>query len=173
MQQMRNGNSVWFMPLYSKFVVNQVENNGSSPGSTVVKISESNSPGKIQVMNTSGIIYKNTVTKNKQRILIFGIRSMNDLGGGRFYYATGAGIGCIGVGCIYCCIALCCLAAIRAVFAASSSGFISFFFLIISLCIFPYQANYYGLLKASLSFSNFATSAIAASNAYCSGVLIT
>lgn len=135
---MRNGNSVWFMPLYSKFVVNQVENNGSSPGSTVVKISESNSPGKIQVMNTSGIIYKNTVTKNKQRILIFGIRSMNDLGGGRFYYATGAGIGCIGVGCIYCCIALCCLAAIRAVFAASSSGFISFFFLIISLCIFPY-----------------------------------
>ena len=160
------------MPLYSKFVVNQLENSGSSPGSTVVKINVSNSPGRIHVMNTSGMIYRTTVTRNKQRTLILGIRSRNDLAGGRFYCATGACIGCIGAGCIYCCIALCCLAAIRAVFAASSSGFISFFFFIISLCIFPYWANYYGLLKASLSFSNFATSAIAASNACCSGVLI-
>ena len=57
------------MPLYSKFVVNQVENNGSSLGSTVVKISESNSPGKIQVTNTSGTTYKNTVTKNNPPVL--------------------------------------------------------------------------------------------------------
>lgn len=158
------------MPLNSKFVVNQLENTGSSPGSTVVKINVSNSPGKIQVMNTSGMIYKNTVTSNKQTSLIFGTSSRNDFGGGRFYQATGA---CIGVGgIIYCCIALCCLAAIRAVLAASSSGFISFFFFIISLCIFPYQANYWGLLNASLSFSIFAISAIATSNACCSGVLI-
>ena len=73
------------MPLNSKFVVNQLENTGSSPGSTVVKINVSNSPGKIEVMNTSGMIYKNTVTSNKQTSLIFGTSSRNDFGGGRFY----------------------------------------------------------------------------------------
>ena len=172
MQQVRNGTKVWFIPLYSIFFVNQVENTGSSPGSTVVKINVSNSPGQIQVINTSGMIYKNTVTKNKQRILNLGISSRKDLRGGRFYQAQGCCIGCIGVGgIVYCCIALRCLSAIRALLAASSSGLISFFFFIISLCIFPYQANYQGLLKASLSFSNFAISANATSNACYSGVL--